>query len=192
MIGESKGLAKIKAATAAEVCARFDLKKEPRQLLRDGMGPGEFVQTLLANKQYVAGIDFMAHGLPPREAVWWGCLCVQHAYGDDLRSPEKEACAAAVRWVIQPTEENRAAAQEPAQAAGRASATGQLARAANQTGGNVAPPNAPPLAPAPFAPAKAVALAVNLAANKADPLKIADTQRLFVELAIGVAEGRFR
>jgi hypothetical protein len=31
---------------------------------------------------------------------------------------------------------------------------------------------------------------VGLAAVKGDPIKIADTQRLFVELGIGVAEGR--
>jgi hypothetical protein len=192
MICETTGLAKVKASTAAEVCARFDLKKKARQLLGEGMGPREFVQALLANKEYIAGIDFMAHALPAREAVWWGCLCVQHAYGGDLCSPEKEACAAAVQWVIQPTEEHRAAAQFSAQAAGRASATGQLAIAVHQTGENVAPPNAPAKPPAPFAPAKAVALAVNLAANKADPVKIADTQRSFLELGIGVAEGRFR
>jgi len=185
-------LVKVTAASAAEVCACFDLKPEARPLLRDGMGPKEFVDALVANKQYIAAIDFMAHALPAREAVWWGCLCLQHATGGDLSPPDKAACKAAVQWVMQPTEENRAAAQAPAQEAGLATPPGQLAMAANQTGGNIAPANAPPMRPAPFEPAKAVARAVKMATAKADPVKIVETQRLYVELGIGVAEDRFR
>jgi len=185
-------LLKIKAATAAEVCAHFELEPEPRSLLHDVMSPREFLAALQAGKQPRAGIDFIAHALPPREAIWWGCLCLQHACGSDLSEPDKEACKAAVRWVVHPTEENRAAANIPAEAAGHASPAGVLAGAAFQTGGNIAPPTMPPMAPRPFDHAKAVARAVILASTKVDPLKIVDTQRLFVDLGIGVAEGRFR
>jgi hypothetical protein len=185
-------LIKVAAATAAEVCSRFDLKPEARPLLRDGMGPKVFVEALVANKQYIAAIDFMAHALPPREAVWWGCLCLQHASGGNLSPLEKAACTSTVQWVMHPTEENRAATQAPAQEVGLTTPAGQLAMAANQTGGNIAPPNAPPMAPGPFASAKAVAGAVKMATAKADPVKIVETQRLYVELGIGVAEGRFR
>ena len=186
-----QALIKVKAATAAEVCANFNLKKEAQALLHPKMTPVEFVQSLLAHKQYVAGIDFIAHALPPREAVWWGCLCVQHAMGDKLSPQEKSACAAAVAWALWPVEENRAAARAPAEAAGPTSPASALASAAFQTGGNLAPPKAPPMPPPPFAPAKGVAGAVKLASTKCDPIKIPDTQRLFVELGIGVAEGRF-
>jgi len=183
-------LVKVKATTAAEVCACFDLKPEARPLLSDGMGPNEFVEALLANKQYIAAIDFMAHALPAREAVWWGCLCLQHASGGMLSPEDKAACKAAVQWVIQPTEENRGAAQAPAQDAGTLSAAGQLATAASQTDMNFTLPNAP--APAgPSAAAKSVAGAVRMLSATAEPVKIIETQRLFVELAIGVAEARF-
>lgn len=185
-------LPKIKAATAAEVCAHVELEVEPRSLLHDGMSPREFLAALLARQQPRAGIDFMAHALPQREAIWWGCLCLQHACGSDLSEADKDACRAAVRWVVHPTEENRAAANTPAEAAGPASPAGMLAGATFQTGGNIAPPTMPPMSPRPFDHAKAVARAVILAATKVDPLKIVDTQRLFVELGIGVAEGRFR
>lgn len=65
-----------------------------------------------------------------------------------------------------------------------------LAMAVFQTGDNVAPPNAPPVPPAPFAPAKAVAGAVKMACAKAEPAKIIETQRLFAELAMKMAEGQ--
>jgi hypothetical protein len=179
------------AATAAEICALFDLDKEAEALLCDGIEPREFVEALSTNKEYFAGIDFIAHALTPREAVWWGCLCLQHACGSDLSSQEKAACKAAVEWVLEPTEANRAAAKAPAEALGPGSPAGALAAAADKTRGNLAPGIAPPMPPGPYTAAKAVAGAVKLASIKVDPVKIADTQQLFIELGIGVAEGHF-
>jgi hypothetical protein len=117
-------------------------------------------------------------------------LCLQHACGDNLLPMDKAACRAAVQWIMQPSEEWRVAALAPAQAAGPTSPAGGLAMAVYQSGGNVAPPNAPPTPPPPFAPAKAVAGAVKMACTKADPVKIVETQRLFLELAVGMAEGQ--
>jgi hypothetical protein len=184
-------LIKIRAATAIEICERFDLKKETRQLLLPGMEPGDFLAALLAKKHYVPGIDFVAHALAPREAAWWGCLCLQHACGNDLPIVEKAAFKAAAQWIIDPCEKNRAAARAPAETAGARSVGGALAAAVNQTGGNIAPANAPSIPPPPFAPARAIAGAVKMATTKCDPAKIVDTQRLFLELGLGVAEGRF-
>jgi hypothetical protein len=185
----SKPLVRVTAATAAEVCARFNIKKEALALLREGMRPREFVDALAVGKQYVTGIDFMAHALPARDAIWWGCLCLQHACGDNLSLADKAAARAAVQWIMQPSEENRAAALAPAQAADPASPAAGLAMAVYQTGGNIALPKAPPAPPPPFASAKAVAGAVKLACTKADPVKIVETQRLFLDLAVRMADG---
>jgi len=183
-------LVKIKAATAAEICAHFDLKQEARRLLREGMGPLELLEALVANKQYLAGIEFVAHALPAREAVWWGCLCLQHACGNNLSELDKAACRAAVRWILAPTEENRLAAKEPAEKAGQGCPAGALAAASHLTVDPLSLPD-PGRKPS-FAPAKSIAGAIKLASTKADPSRIVDTHRLFLELAIGVAEGRFR
>src|SRR5262249_2510386 len=158
-------------------------------LLRDGLSPRAFIELLLARKKYAAAISFVAHALPPREAVWWGCLCLRHTGGPRLAPPEEAACKAAAKWVLEPTEDNRNAAQAPAEKAGMGTAAGGLAMAATWTGGSLAPPNAPAVPPGPFLPAQAVAGAVLLAAAKTEPVKIADTQRLFIELGVGVAEG---
>ena len=126
-----------------------------------------------------------------RDAVWWGCLCLRHVFGSQLAPAEEVACGAAVKWVLDPSEDNRSAALEPGKKAGLGTAAGSLAMAATWTGGSLAPPSAPKVPPGPFVPAKAVVGAVLLAAVKGDPVKIGDTQRLFVELAVGIAEGRF-
>jgi hypothetical protein len=187
----SPPLAKVEAATAAEVCARFHLDKDAQQLLRPEMSPRAFLDILLEKKQFIAGIDFIAHALPARESIWWGCLCVQHTCGEKLEPWERIACKMAVEWVRQPNEANRAAAQRPAEVLGPTSPAGALAAAANQTGGSLLPPNMPPVPPGPFAPAKSVALAVKVASTKGDALRMQATQRSLVELGIGVAEGRF-
>ncbi len=182
---------KVKARTAAEICAHLDLKKEARSLLCDGMSPREFVEALATKQQYVTGIEFIAHALPAREGIWWGCLCLQHTCGNNLSGADRAACQAVVQWVVQPTEANRAAAKAPAETAGPASPAGALATAVNQTGGNIAPPKAPPMSPLPFAPAKAVSNAVKLVSVRSEPAKIVDTQRAFLELGIRIAEGHF-
>jgi hypothetical protein len=183
-------LTKVKAAKAAEICQHFDLKEEARPLLCDSLTPREFLDALLANRQYQAAIPFVAHALPQREAVWWGCLCLRHVSKVPLPPAEEAACKAAVQWVLEPTEENRRAAKAPGQAAGMGTPAGTLALAACWTGGSLSPPNLPTVPPSPFMTAKGVAGAVLLAGTKADPPTIPDTQRLFVELGIDVAAGR--
>lgn len=184
-------LVKIKAATAAEVCAAFTLDDEAVPLLKNGMAPREFLEALLAGKQYAPAIDFLAHALAPRDSIWWGCLCLQHALGNTLSDTDKAACKAAVRWILAPTEENRAAAGAPAEAAGPATPAGGLAKAAFRTGGSIAPPKYPPIPPKPFAPAKAASLSVKLSSTKAEPTRISETQKLYAELGMALAEGRF-
>jgi hypothetical protein len=159
---------------------RYDAPADVRAMLRSDMGAREFLEMLSSKKRYVDGIDFLAYALPPREGVWWSGLCLQHACGDALTQLERTAAIAAVRWVIQPTEENGAAAKGPAGAVGMQSAAGPMALAA---GGG--------MRPGPFGPAQTVAMAVKLAAMKSPPAGMKETQRLYLELGIGVAEGKF-
>jgi hypothetical protein len=173
-------LIKVAAATAIEVCQRYDAQREARALLGAGMGPLQFLEALVAKKLYVDAIDFLAYALPAREGIWWGCLCLQHACGDTLAPEEKNACLAAVKWVSQPSEENRAAAKAPGDAVGMSSPAGALAIAAS--GGM------PPAGP--FAPAKAVATAVKMAALKAPPVAMIETQRAYLQLGVSVAAGK--
>jgi len=184
-------LVKIWAATAAEICTNFFLPRDARRTLRRSMSPREFLDALLAKKQYTTGIDFIAHALPARDAIWWGCLCFQYAFGEKLTAADRAACTAAVLWVWQPTEVHRVAAKEPADLAGPHSAAGALAMAVYQTGGSLAPPNMPVKPPSPFAPAKAVAISVKVASLRGEKAKLSFRQKSFVELGIAAAEGRF-
>lgn len=184
-------LLKIQAALAAEVCAHFYMEKEAHEHLKRESSPREFLEVLLQHHEYIAAIDFLAHALSPRDAIWWGCLCWQHACGKTESQTEKAACASAMQWVLWPSDEHRESAKASALAAGMASSGGNLAAAASKTGGNANPHGLAPAPPSPYAPAKAVAMAVKFASNKAEPANRAKCQRSYVELGIGVAEGRF-
>ena len=150
------------------------------------MPPREFLNALLDAGQYLIALEFLAGALFMRESIWWGALCLQHASGERLEPAEKAAAIAAVRFVLHPMPQNCAAARMPAQAAGPTTIAGALALAASQSCTNTSPSSAGQLTPA-----KAIANAVKLASVKANPAKLSDTRRLYVELGIGVAEGRF-
>ena len=157
------------------------------------MGPNEFVEALVANKQYVAAIDFIAHALPAREAIWWGCLCLQHATrrGSFASRQGGLQSGGAMGHATNRRESRGCPSPGPRGWAGYSGGSVGRWPPIRQVE-TLLQPNAPPMPPAPFAPAKAVARAVKMATAKADPVKIIDTQRLLVELGIGVAEGRFR
>jgi hypothetical protein len=184
-------LVNITAATASEICARLYLDKAALGVLRPGMSPREFVEALVEQKQYLAAIDFIAHALPARAAIWWGCLSLQRTMGDKLEPWERRALRLTVQWVFLPDEANRAATRQPADVLGPASPAGALAAAANQTGGSLGPPDGPVIPPSPFAPARAVAIAIKLASSKCPPPEIQGTQRSLIDLGIAIAEGQF-
>jgi hypothetical protein len=163
---------------AAEVCAKIDLPQAARAVLREGMTGRAYVEALLDKNHNAPAIDFLAHALGPRETIWWGCLCMQHALGDKLPGPDKAAARAAVIWVMKPTEENRAAAKAAVQAAGTSIAA-RLAQAVSQT-------NVPPAAPG-GEWARTVAAAVRLASSKFESRKIKGTQAQFASLGLVIA-----
>src|SRR6185437_2352129 len=109
---------------AAAICARYELNFGARKVLRDGMSARDFVEALVKQNDFTSALEFLAYALPPRVGIWWGCLCLQHVFGDKLAGSDRAACMAAVLWVLQPTEQYRTAAAGPAQTAGASSAPG--------------------------------------------------------------------
>lgn len=184
-------LINVAATSASEICARVYLKEDALKLLKPDMDPRQYVETLVEKKQYLAAIDFIAHALPPRAGIWWGCLCLEHVSGGKLAGWERVAFKAAVKWVLQPSDENREAAKRPGEVVGIGKPAGALAAAANQTGGSLVPPNLPPIPPHPFAPARSLAVAVKVASTNVEGERIISTQRSFIDLGMAIAEGRF-
>lgn len=188
----SRSLKKVKAESAAEVCARFELRDEARPLLTPTATPRGFLEVLDDRGQHSSALSFLAHALPARDAVWWGCLCLRHAASAPLPPADAEALKAVAEWVLEPVESRRVAAAAAAAKAGVGTPAGILATAVQWTGGSLAPPDPriPEVPPGPWLPAKAVSGALLLASARAEPTKIAGVQKTFLQLGMDLAEGR--
>jgi hypothetical protein len=185
-----KAWSKVSARTAAEVCGRYELSKDAQKVLRDGLSPQQFIELLVQAGRFLDAVEFLAHALPQREAVWWACLGVRHAQGAELPSKERAALTAAVDWALEPDEPKRRAAQAAGETADLSTPAGCAAFAVYGSGGSLAPPNLPEVPPEPFMTAKAVSGGLALASVQGDPAAIPGVQRELVELGIAIAEGK--
>jgi hypothetical protein len=172
----------------AEFCVIAQLDEESRELLRDEMGPREFVAVLVEDERYADAVRFLAHLLPKREAIFWAWSSARRAL-DPEPPPEITAVLEATgRWITEPTEENRRPMLELAQAADLGTPAGCAALAAFLSGGSIAPPGLPPVEPDPYAAAKAITGSIVLAAVMREPERAPEKFALFI--AQGVDIGR--
>jgi hypothetical protein len=185
-------LAKIAAQTAGEVCKHFPLGAEAKKLLRDGLTPAHFLDTLVEKQHFPDAVRFLAHALPKREAVWWACLCSRNVAGSNVPPKIAAALQAAEKWVGDPSEENRRAAMPAAEAAEFKTAAGCAAVAAFWSGGSLGPPNVPVIPPGEYLTAHGVAGAVMLAAVQTEPEKAPEKYCKFLAQGIEVAKGSQR
>lgn len=116
----------VKAPRAADVCKNFELICGAEDLLSDAQTPAEFLDLLIENDKPSNAVRFLAHALPPREGVWWACICLRLAAPRYL-PPEEDALRALTRWVLDPGEPTRQAVQKAGDGADLATPAGLLA-----------------------------------------------------------------
>jgi hypothetical protein len=177
-------------ADLGEFCQEIGIGKVSRGLLRPRITARQYFSRLISKDKIPDAIRFQAYTVPKREAVWWACLCLRRV-SPTLPSKQLKALQAAVRWVLDPSEVNRRAAQAPGQAAGFTTAAGCIAMSVFWSGGSAAPPDQPPAPPDPLITANMVTGAIlNIAADDR-PEKIKSNFRQCLALGIGVALGKY-
>jgi hypothetical protein len=184
-------LALLSSRPATELCRHAGLGAQAGAWLGDDPTPRLFLERLLDGNRHEDAARFLAHALPERESVWWGCLCLGHALHLGPTSPVPAALEAAVRWVVEPSERNRAAAKGPGEEARMTTPMGCLAMAASWSGGGTRPPGLPGASPSPLLTARAVGDGILLAAVQGDPAGSAGLLRRFLALGLGVADGKY-
>jgi hypothetical protein len=179
---------KIKAAAAQEVCALYEVSLEAQRHLAAKMPPLDFVAALTAARLLRDAVDFLAHALPKREAVWWSGLCAREVLPQNAPPKLMAAVQAAEAWVYRPTEENRRKAQQSAKAIAESHPAQWAAMGAFWSGGSMAPPNGPEVKPPEQATARAVAGAIVMAAT-GDPVQADERFARFLNYGIDIANG---
>jgi hypothetical protein len=171
----------------ASICEVAELGEEAMALMLPDQKPPDFVALLVDRKLYPDAVRFLAHGLPKREAVWWGWMSARRSAGENAPPKIKAALEATERWIAQPTEDNRRAAHAAAQIAKFTTAAGCAGLGAFFSGGSLAPPEVPPVPPGEYLTAKAIAGAVNLAAMGGEPREAPEKFKSFIAQGVDVA-----
>lgn len=128
---------KIVSEKASEVVEGEGFSPATLELLDDEMSPEELIQALSEVNNYIDAIKVMSRTLPPREAVWWACVCARQCESIRQYKSEVAALKAAEGWVYKPTEKNRLKAFETANEC-KAGAAGMLsALSATLSAGNL-------------------------------------------------------
>lgn len=100
---------------ATDVARLFSASESALAALDDRSLPSQFLRALVEKELHPDAIQLIAHYLPKRQSVWWACQCIKTTFGPKTTPQMKAAVEAAEKWVAQPTEENRRAAQQTAE-----------------------------------------------------------------------------
>ncbi len=187
---KQKSLEKLGDLKAAVICQRFELTAEATLLTTEELTPVQLYALLLQGKLYTDAVNFLAHGLPKREAIWWAYLCAEKTEGlDDASKEIKKALQAIKEWVYQPNEKARRAIEKMAESLKFKNATSWTAIAAFWSGGSITPKDTPEVMPNEYLSAKAVAGAVMLAAALNNPEQVEKNYAYFLAQGADIASG---
>lgn len=174
---------------AAEVARQFDLSERGRELLDESQSPREFLDVLIAQDCSDDAVKLLAYWLEPREAVWWGCLALWHAYRDDPPAEASRALKAIVRWLQQPGDANRRRVGDYGTSDGPKSPTKIVAMAAFFSEGSLSGRDLPNVDAPQGLTAKMIAAAVQTLALTARPDESGHSYRELLRLGREVSEG---
>lgn len=145
-----------------QAAAQMELADEAGALVDDRMAPRAAVQVLLDAGKAADALKLLARLLPKRYVVAWVCQC---ARDQALPVEAKAGASLAEKWVRDPSEDNRRAAFEFANAGGFKSLGAWLAATAGWVGGSLAPASQEtPVPPAEHLTALAAVAAVTMLA----------------------------
>jgi hypothetical protein len=175
------------------VGSECELSPEARALLTRHTTPESYIRALRGEGKHTDALHFLAHWLPKREAVWWGCLCVWHVYRKEIPDAGRAAVRAVVQWVQEPIEPRRRTVEKLVEpASGTRTAPGCLALAAMLSGGSLLPEGLPIVPPAAHLTAHAIANMLVFAAAEKQPTAVDLLHAQFLDLGLEVLEGKNR
>ncbi|RVT98818.1 hypothetical protein EOD42_01525 [Rhodovarius crocodyli] len=168
---------------------RLELDPEGMALLTGLPDAATGVTTLVEAGRLPEALRLIAHAMPKREAVWWGCMCSRAMPGPQNLAVDTAALLAAEAWVRKPEEGLRRAAMEAAQKGGFRSPEAWAAVGAFWSGGSMSPEGQPVVPPGEHLTGVAVVGAVLLAALRHSPEKADERYRRFLASAQDIAAG---
>ncbi len=177
------------AIPLAPILPRLELDAECAVLLGPLPDAVAGLEALVGARKLPEAMRLIAHAMPKREVVWWGCMCARAVPDPAQPAPDAEALTAAEAWVRKPDEANRRAAMAAAQKTAFRTPEAWAAVAAFWSGGSMSPEGQPDVPPAEHLTAVAVAGGVIIAALRGNPARAPDRFLRFLESAREIAAG---
>lgn len=174
---------------AVDVCRDFELSDEAKKLLAPKLTAEVFFDQLVKEGQFPDAIRVISRLLTPKQAVWWGCLCVWAAHRDKPPPEVNAAVGAVVKWLKDGTDESRRAAREIGEKAGPATPAGMLATSAFLSEGLLSNPGSPEVPTDPSHTPKVIASTVITSARLAGKANANALMRQFLAVAVDVSRG---
>ncbi|MGF1755678.1 hypothetical protein L4C33_19040 [Vibrio makurazakiensis] len=180
---------KIPYKTGRQLLDRFSSSDEAQALVTEDLPIKESIDVLVENKLYFDLIQFLAHGLPVREAIWWAAHCLE-VRNDVWSSMQTQCINTAKQWVKSPSEEQRRKSELFANRLNLNCGPSWLAQAVFWNGsGSIVSPDLPAVMPDPFLYSKAVAGSINHSAALPNWQGTEEYYLKATELALEIARG---
>ncbi len=178
--------------TARQLCDECHIRLKPKAaaLLGTAETPQQFYDSLLRCDCLADARRVLAHAMPKRRALWWGCLIAMDV---DAHKPTPELAMvlpAVMQFVTDPTEENRRGTEAVGKQVPLNSLAGSLAMAAFLSGGNISLPHLPLVHPRTFLTGRLVGVAVYLASVIRNAARYKDHLRHYLCIGEQVARGQ--
>ncbi|MBW5407039.1 DUF6931 family protein [Morganella morganii] len=180
-------LNKMPYRSAMLVMKNYTPSAEATTLAAQYPAPADFLIAAQQQTHYGDAVLFLAHGLPLKEALWWGYHCAQQL--TEWNDQERGVLDIVRDWITRSGESERRACGDAAQQQGLSSAAGWLAQAVFWSTGSMLDAGQPPLAAPPFLYAQALSGAINLMAVMPDGAHITERYRSFLAHGLAVARG---
>jgi len=155
--------------SASSLTQRLAVSGDAKAVLASGANVRRCLDELVQRGLLPDALAVLARALPKRYVVAWACDCLRGglAGNADVSDEDRAGLALAQQWLADPTEENRRAALDFAEAGEFGSPGAWLAASAAWNGGSLLPRGYDPVAPPDHLPAEAAVAALRLAASSA-------------------------
>lgn len=160
------------------------LSEEARDIA-DQQSATEFLRELEESDLYRDATLFVAGTMPIRDAIWWGCLCCEHAFAGRNKKPAQAALLETGHWLLRPEGINAARLDQLAESASPDTASGALAKAAAFI---ASAPDAPPDSVEMQGAIRLVAASVLLAAGSSND--VTTNLRQYLAVGVEVSQGK--
>lgn len=185
-------LHKLDSRPPDELCAAYGLLSEDPAVadMAGTLSGADFLLWLVDEEHQVDAIRYLAHALPPREGVWWACLCARRALGAEPWPEDVAALEAAEAWVFKPVDDGlRRATMHAAEATDLQSAASLAAVACFFSGGSISDAGQPDEPPPDGVCPTMVASAVLYAGAKGSEERAPERYRMLLDMGLDIASG---